>query len=128
MLSGLPVQAIDSVLMRLGEVCRQTRLGLNHTQAEQAELAEISLRAAQNIESGQSGQTAILLKYLFSLGLQADLLAAFPDPDTLSPLEALAIKEKTQNRRPQRASKSKRSIESKPKWGDEIKPTDKGES
>jgi transcriptional regulator with XRE-family HTH domain len=127
MLSNLPDQAVNSVLVRLGEVCRQVRLGVNHTQAEQAALAEISLRAAQNIESGQSGQTAILFKYLFSLGLLTDVLSAFPDPDALSPLEALAIQEEAQSKRPQRASKSKRATKFKPKWGDE-KPAAKGDN
>lgn len=119
MLLNVPDQAVNSVLERLGEVCRHVRLDQNRTQAEQAALAEISLRAAQNIESGQSGQTAILFKYLFSLGLLDEVLSGFPDPDALSPLEALAIQEKVKSKRPQRASKSKRAAKPKPKWGDE---------
>ncbi|NVK38568.1 MAG: hypothetical protein HWE18_11645 [Gammaproteobacteria bacterium] len=119
MLSQLPEQAVNSVLVRLGDVCRQTRISQNRTQAEQAELAEISLRAAQNIESGQSGQTAILFKYLLSLGLLEALYRALPDPNVVSPLEQLAM-EKHKVKKPQRASRNRKSVaESKPKWGDE---------
>lgn len=124
MLSKLPGQAVESVLMRLGEVCRQTRIGQNRTQAEQAALAEISLRAAQNIESGQSGQTAILFKYLFSLGLLDQLYAALPDPFAVSPLQQLAM-EKHKPKKPQRASRNRKLAASGPKWGDES-PDGKG--
>lgn len=117
MLPMLPGQAVNSVLVRLGEVCRQTRIEQNNTQAEQAALAEISLRAAQNIEAGQSGQTAILFKYLFSLDLLAQIHTALPDPDAVSPLEQLAMN-KAKPKKPQRASKAKRSNKAQPKWGD----------
>ena len=118
MISNLPDQAVNSVLVRLAGVCRQTRIAQNHTQVEQAALAEISLRAAQNIESAQSGQTAILFKYLFSLGLLDSLHDALPDPDAVSPLEQLAM-DKAKPRRPQRASKVKQGGKTQPKWGDE---------
>mgnify|MGYP005996033761 CR=1 FL=1 len=118
MLSNLPDQAVNSVLVRLAEACRQTRIAQNRTQAEQAALAEISLRAAQNIESGQSGQTAILFKYLFSLGLLDPIHSALPDPDAVSPLEQLAM-DKAKPKKPQRASKAKRVTKVQPKWGDE---------
>ena len=129
MLSNLPDQAVSSVLARLSEVCRQTRIEQNHTQAEQSALAEISLRAAQNIESGQSGQTAILFKYLFSLGLLDHIHSALPDPNAVSPLEQLAM-DKAKPKKPQRASKAKRTHKAKPQWGDgqpvESKPTKDG--
>ena len=118
MISNLPEQAVNAVLVRLAESCRQTRIAQNHTQAEQAALAEISLRAAQNIESGQSGQTAILFKYLFSLGLLSQIHDALPDPDAVSPLEQLAI-DKAKPKKPQRASKVKQAAKARPKWGDE---------
>ena len=118
MLSNLPDQAVNSVLVRLAEACRQTRIAQNRTQAEQAALAEISLRAAQNIESGRSGQTAILFKYLFSLGLLSQIHDALPDPDAVSPLEQLAM-DKAKPKKPQRASKVKRASKVQPKWGDE---------
>ena len=118
MLSELPEQAVNSVLARLAQVCRQTRIAQNNTQAEQAALAEISLRAAQNIESGQSGQTAILFKYLFSLGLLDPIHSALPDPNAVSPLEQLAM-DKAKPKKPQRASKAKRTHKAKPQWGDE---------
>ncbi|MGR6873634.1 hypothetical protein ACU6U9_17125 [Pseudomonas sp. HK3] len=118
MLSELPGQAVNAVLARLGEVCRQTRIEQSHTQAEQAALAEISLRAAQNIESGQSGQTAILFKYLFSLGLLDQIHTALPDPDAVSPIEQLAM-DKAKPKKPQRVTKPKMAGKPKPKWGDE---------
>ena len=120
MLSKLPDQAVNSVLMRLGEVSRQARIEQNRTQTEQAALAEISLRAAQNIEAGQSGQTAVLFKYLFSLGLLDALYAVLPDPQALSPLEQLALS-KEKPARPQRVSRNRKASANKvqPKWGDE---------
>jgi len=118
MLSELPDQAVESVLIRLGESCRQARIGQNRTQVEQAALAEISLRAAQNIESGQSGQTAILFKYLFSLGLLGQLYGALPDPNEISPLEQLAMA-KHKLKKPQRASRNRKVVTTGPKWGDE---------
>jgi transcriptional regulator with XRE-family HTH domain len=118
MLSELPEQAVNSVSARLAQACRQTRIAQNHTQAEHAALAEISLRAAQNIESGQSGQTAILFKYLFSLGLLSQIHDALPDPDAVSPLEQLAM-DKAKPKKPQRVSKVKQTSRAQPKWGDE---------
>ena len=115
----IPEQAVNQVLIRIGEACRQTRIRANHTQAEQAEMAAISLRAAQKIEAGESGQTAILFKYLHSLGMLSELLDVFPDPNALTPLEALAIQKNAQHKRPQRVSKAKSKSQSKPNWGDE---------
>jgi DNA-binding XRE family transcriptional regulator len=118
--SNLPDQAVNAMLARLGEVSRQARIEQKRTQTEQAALAEISLRAAQNIEAGQSGQTAILFKYLFSLGLLDALYSALPDPQALSPLEQLAMA-KDKPVRPQRVSRNRGlpTDKKQPKWGDE---------
>ena len=112
---------IQSLLLVIGEVCRQRRINGGVTQAEQAEKAEISLKAAQAIESGQSGQTAVLMKYLKSLGLLEGLIEAFPDPFAVSPLEELAMKEKAKRARPKRVSRSGKteSDKGRPAWGDE---------
>ena len=113
--------SIEDLLRRLGEVAKQRRIANGATQAEQAEKAEISLKAAQGIERGQSGQTAILLKYLQSLDLMTPLMDAYPDPFALSPLEELALKKEARKQRPQRVSKA-RSAKRKPtevRWGDE---------
>jgi len=113
--------SITGFLVRLGEVAKQRRISLGATQAEQAELAEISLKAAQGIERGQPGQTAILLKYLRSLGLMEPLFGAYPDPFELSPLEELALKKEARKQRPQRVSRARVSKprSKQPKWGDE---------
>ena len=42
----------DDVLKRIAQVVRQSRIDNGSTQVEQADKAEISLRAAQNIENG----------------------------------------------------------------------------
>lgn len=114
-----PEYAVTEMLNRIAESCRQARIRLNHTQAEQADLAEISLRAAQKIEAGESGQTTILFKYLFSLGMLSDLYTIFPDPNELTPLEALSIQKKVQQARPKRVSKARLKQQSKPQWGDD---------
>lgn len=112
----------DDVLKRIALVSRQSRIDRGFTQAEQADKAEISLRAAQNIESGLSGQTAVLFKYLQSLALLDKIFYAFPDLSVLSPLEELAVKEKVQKKRPKRVSKTHKDSMQKQtthKWGDE---------
>lgn len=116
------MQEVQSLLSNIGEVCRQRRINQGFTQAKQAEKAEISLKAAQAIESGQSGQTAILMKYLLSLGLLDGLQGAFPDPFAVSPLEELALQDKAAKQRPKRVSRSREPDvkgRATPKWGDE---------
>jgi DNA-binding XRE family transcriptional regulator len=112
----------ESVLIRIAQVVRQSRINAGSTQAEQADKAEISLRAAQNIENGVPGQTAVLFKYLQSLSLLDNIFHAYPDPSILSPLEALAVKDQIHKKRPKRVSKvRKQSVQTQvpPKWGDE---------
>ncbi|GAA6133463.1 hypothetical protein NBRC116188_02520 [Oceaniserpentilla sp. 4NH20-0058] len=112
---------VELAMVRIGRVCKDARLSQNRTQAEQSELAEISLRAVQNIEAGQSGQTLILFKYLQSLGLLEVLVSALPDPEALTPLEQLAM-EKARPLKPKRISRKRRDkAEEKltPKWGDD---------
>ena len=110
------------VFDRMAALIKQVRIEQGRTQAEQADKAEISLRAAHKIEAGEPGQTAILFKYLNSLSLLDSLFDALPDPAALTPLEALAVKEKIQKKRPQRVSKSKQTSSNNPalpKWGDD---------
>lgn len=109
------------VFDRMALLIKQARIDQGRTQAEQADKAEISLRAAHNIEAGEPGQTAILFKYLQSLSLLDHVFDALPDPAALTPLEELAVKEKIQKKRPQRVSKSKNTLKTgsqSPKWGD----------
>lgn len=114
-------EEIEDLLGLIGETCRQRRIGFGLTQQEQAEKASISLKAAQKIESGYSGQTLILFKYLNSLDLLSVLSSVFPDPFSVSPVEELALKQKASKRRPRRVSKSSKPAISKraAKWGDE---------
>jgi len=122
MLEELPQQAVQDTLEWLGEAIKQARLAQNHTQAQQAEMAEISLRAAQKIEAGESGQTAVLFRYLHSLGLLEALTSGLPDPNALSPLEEYEL-EKHKPKRPQRASRKRQSSiqePNRPIWGDEV--------
>ena len=112
----------DDVLKRIAQVVRQSRIDNGSTQVEQADKAEISLRAAQNIENGVPGQTAVLFKYLQSLSLLDNIFHAYPDPAVLSPLEELAVKDKIHKKRPQRVSKTRKQSVQKQlsaKWGDE---------
>lgn len=112
----------EDVLKRIAQAVRQSRIDSGNTQLEQADKAEISLRAAQNIENGVPGQTAILFKYLQSLSLLDNIFHAYPDPSVLSPLEELAVKDQMQKKRPKRVSKIRNQSLSKqvpPKWGDE---------
>ena len=113
--------AAKEVFDRMAILIKQARIEQGRTQAEQADKAEISLRAAHNIEAGEPGQTAILFRYLQSLSLLDHVFDALPDPAVLTPLEELAVKEKIQKKRPQRVSKPKKSLDiaaDLPKWGD----------
>lgn len=125
MKDALPQQKVDQTLEWLGRAAKQARLDQNHTQTEQAEKAEISLRAAQKIEAGESGQTAVLFRYLDSLDLLDALMSGVPDPDALTPLEEYEL-EKHKPKRPQRASRKRSSSKNssknptkRPIWGDE---------
>ncbi|QIZ84297.1 transcriptional regulator [Bermanella marisrubri] len=122
----LPQQIVDQTLEWLGRAAKQARLDQNHTQTEQAEKAEISLRAAQKIEAGESGQTAVLFRYLDSLDLLDALMSGVPDPDALTPLEEYELK-KHKPKRPQRVSRKRSSFKGsnknaskEPVWGDEL--------
>jgi len=123
MKNRLPQQIVDDTLEWLGRAAKQARIDHGFTQSEQADKAEISLRAAQKIEAGESGQTSVLFRYLQSLGLLESLLSGVPDPDALSPLEEYELKKHTP-KRPQRVSR-KRSKDAPsnnegPVWGDEV--------
>ena len=102
MLLQISDEAVKDALSLMAASVRQRRLSMGHTQAKQAKLAEISLRAAQNIEAGLPGQTGVLLKYLFSLDMLSELLALFSAVD--------------EGQKQQRVSRSQ--LVAMPNWGD----------
>jgi transcriptional regulator with XRE-family HTH domain len=118
-------QAVTLMLGRMSQVGRKQRLSNNTSQADQAEIAGISIKALQKIESSEGGNSSVLFKYLHSLGLLHLLYEALPDPSELTPIEKFAIQ--TKNLKVRASVKSKRELTShkhKPnvqpvKWGDE---------
>jgi transcriptional regulator with XRE-family HTH domain len=116
-------QAVTLMLARLSQVGRKQRLSNNISQVDQAEIAGISIKALQKIESSEGGNSSVLFKYLHSLGLLHLLYEALPDPSELTPIEKFAIQTKNLKVRASVKSKGEPTAH-KPnvqpvKWGDE---------
>ncbi len=103
------------ILQEMGRRLSQYRLNQNLTQAALATSAGVSLPTVQRIESGDSTQTATLLRILRALGLLANVDALVPDPLT-SPLQQARMQGRTRKR----ASSSRGPEQSQPwTWGDD---------
>ncbi|MBR5945338.1 MAG: helix-turn-helix domain-containing protein [Lachnospiraceae bacterium] len=91
------------------------RLAYPMTQKELADKAGVSLRSVQNAEKGRDIQLSIFIKMITALGLQDNMLSAFPDMDDRP--SAHMLRAKGMDR--QRVRKKKTTNEKRFVWGDE---------
>ena len=102
----------ETVLKEIGNRLAQTRLERNLTQAQLAEMAGISKRTLERLESGAAAsQLTSFIRACRSLGLLDQLDLFLPVP-RVSPVEQL----KLQGRRRKRASGSNSKKTSSKKW------------
>ena len=102
----------EAILKEIGERLTRTRLELNLTQAQLAEMAGISKRTLERLESGASAtQLTSFIRACRSLGLLERLDLFLPTPKA-SPVEQL----KLQGRKRKRASGSRSDQTSTKKW------------
>lgn len=102
----------ESVLKEIGDRLTRTRLERNLTQAQLAEMAGISKRTLERLESGASAtRLTSFIRVCRSLGLLERLDLFLPIPRA-SPVEQL----KLQGRKRKRASGSKIEKTSSKKW------------
>jgi transcriptional regulator with XRE-family HTH domain len=102
----------ESVLKEIGHRLTRTRLERNLTQAQLAEIAGVSKRTLERLESGAAAtQLTSFIRTCRSLGLLERLDLFLPTPE-VSPVEQL----KFQGRKRKRASGSKAKKTSSQKW------------
>ena len=102
----------ESILKEIGDRLTRTRLERNLTQAQLAEMAGISKRTLERLESGSAAtQLTSFIRACRSLGL-LEQLDLFLPPPRVSPVEQL----KLQGRKRKRASGSKSKNASSQKW------------
>ncbi len=87
---------------RLGNDARRLRLRNRLTQAELAELANVSISSVKNFEFGKGSSLATLIRVTRALG-RADWLESLAPPEpTVSPMAALRARRRAQAAAPQR--------------------------
>ncbi len=105
-----------TILKAIGERLAQIRLNRNLTQAELSEESGVSKRTVERLESGESIQSAGLIRIFRALGLLSRLEILLPEP-TPSPLAQLKLR--GASRRRASSKKSARKQTGDWKWGDE---------
>ena len=83
---------------RLGHQVRAQRVSRRLTQVELAELANVSVRAIKNLESGAGSTIATFVKVLRALGKEDWLDGLAPAPDAFNPLTLLEGRQKAAGR------------------------------
>jgi transcriptional regulator with XRE-family HTH domain len=95
-----------AILLELGSRIRRERLNANISQSDLALKAGISRRAVQNMESGQSNTTSLLIRILRSLNKLDALDSFLPEPG-LSPIQLAKLRGRERQRAGYRHSEPK---------------------
>ena len=90
----------------LGSSVRALRIDRRLTQVELAELANVSLGALKNLESGRGSTTSTLVRVVHALGRDGWLHALAPTAATFNPLDLIEPRASTQRRGPRRVRRS----------------------
>ncbi|MGH9006826.1 MAG: helix-turn-helix transcriptional regulator [Acidimicrobiales bacterium] len=93
---------------RLGAQVRQRRISADLTQEELADLADISVSAVSNLETGAGAQLSTFVKVVRALGASDWLDTLAPAPPSISPIQMLRH-ERRAGRPRQRVRKPSRS-------------------
>jgi transcriptional regulator with XRE-family HTH domain len=86
----------------LGESVRALRIDRRLTQVELAELANVSVGALKNLESGRGSATSTIVRVVHALNQDAWLQALAPAVATFNPLNLVDSRGSTQRRGPRR--------------------------
>ena len=92
-----------SVLSEIGERARQSRIGINLTQAELARNAGVSQRTIERFEAGNSVQLDKLVRILRALRLSTNLDQLLPEA-SIRPIQLAGSREKVRRRSRKRRS------------------------
>jgi transcriptional regulator with XRE-family HTH domain len=95
-------------LERLGAQVRQRRITADLTQEDLAALADVSVSAVGNLETGAGAQLNTFVKVVRALGATDWLNALAPTPPSISPIQMLRHERRTGRPR-QRVRKPRRS-------------------
>ena len=91
---------IDELERALGAGVRAHRVARQLTRAELAELANVSLGALRNLETGRGSTTTTLVKALRALDAEQWLTTLTPPSAPFDPLALLTQREQERHRRP----------------------------
>ncbi|HEY5200555.1 MAG TPA: helix-turn-helix transcriptional regulator [Acidothermaceae bacterium] len=91
-------QTVEEWEARLGEQLRDVRVARALDQVGLAELANVSVRAVSNLERGRGSSLKTLVAVAKALE-RTDWLDALAPPVTISPIQMLRAKTRTQGRR-----------------------------
>lgn len=91
-------QTVEEWEARLGEQLRDVRVARALDQVGLAELANVSVRAVSNLERGRGSSLRTLVAVAKALE-RTDWLDALAPPVTISPIQMLRAKTRTQGRR-----------------------------
>lgn len=95
----------DTIEKQIGEHLRARRLAARQSQAELADLANVSVGALQHLESGAGANVTTLVKVVHALGAEAWFQQLAPTP-SFSPLQ-LAEQRRQQREAPARRVRRK---------------------
>jgi transcriptional regulator with XRE-family HTH domain len=96
------VNQYEDLEMALGASVRALRIDHCLTQAELAELANLSVGALKNLESGRGSTTTTLVRVVHALGQDQWLQALAPKVATFNPLDLIESRGTSQRRGPRR--------------------------
>jgi transcriptional regulator with XRE-family HTH domain len=100
------INQYEDLEMVLGASVRALRIERRLTQVELAELANLSLGALKNLESGRGSTTTTLVRVVHALGQDQWLQALAPTVGTFNPLDLLSPRGTAQRRGPRRVRRS----------------------
>lgn len=100
--SGLSVATTADWEQKLGSAARRLRHRNRVTQRELAELANVSISAVKNLESGKGSSLATLIRVVRALGRTDWLESLLPPEPTISPMAKLRERRRMQAAESQR--------------------------
>jgi transcriptional regulator with XRE-family HTH domain len=96
----------EDLEMVLGASVRALRIDRRLTQVNLAELANVSVGALKNLESGRGSTTTTLVRVVHALGQDQWLGALTPMVATFNPLDLIEPRGSTQRRGPRRVRRA----------------------
>jgi len=106
----------DEVLAELGSRIKAARIALPATQAEMAEMTDLSQKTISNLETGRDVSLSTLIEVLRALGQLQSLDVIVPEQE-LRPSQIAALGKKRE--RAGRKRKEEQKAQTGWKWGDE---------